>query len=109
VDALGRNPVCANTALISLAAAVGAKGYITGEDFNDIQRCWIGLEIDCIRKVSELGRSLLRGRGFGVTSCAGVRRGPAFWRCDVSVHRCGGFDPSVGGRRRWDAGGAGRA
>jgi hypothetical protein len=46
VDALGRNPVCAATALTSLAAAVGAKGYVTGEDFYDIQRCQIGLEID---------------------------------------------------------------
>ena len=32
--------------------------------------------------------------------------GRAFGGGDVSVHRCRGFDPSVGSRRRWDAGGA---
>ena len=35
-------------------------------------------------------------------------RGCSFGGGDVSVHRCRGFDPSVGGRRRRDAGGAGR-
>ena len=46
----------------------------------------------------------------------GISRGPrrchdggcSFGGGDVSVHRCRGFDPSVGGRRGWDAGGAGR-
>ncbi len=57
---------------------------------------------------SKVSRGLLRGSGPGVTSCAGVRRGPAFGGGDVSVHRCRGFDPSVGGRRGCDAGGAGR-
>ena len=42
--------------------------------------------------------------------CVGVRSagGCSFRGRDVSVHRCRGFDPSVGGRRRWHAGGAGR-
>ena len=47
-------------------------------------------------RVSKVSRGLLCGSGPGVTSCAGVRRGPAFWDCDVSVHRYRGFDPSVG-------------
>ena len=34
--------------------------------------------------------------------------GGSFGGGDVSVHRCRGVDPSVGGRRRWDAVGAGR-
>jgi class 3 adenylate cyclase len=36
----------------------------------------------------------------GVRSCGGC----SFGGGDVFVHRCGGFDPSVGGRRRGDAG-----
>ena len=40
--------------------------------------------------------------------CWGVRGGCSFGGGDVFVHRCGGFDPSVGGRRGCDAGGAGR-
>ncbi len=46
-----------------------------------------------------------------VRFCWGVRccGGCSFGGGDVSVHRCGGFDPSVGDRRASDAGGAGRA
>ena len=41
--------------------------------------------------------------------CWGVRSGGrSFGGGDVFVHRCGGFDPSVGVRRASDAGGAGR-
>ncbi len=40
----------------------------------------------------------------GVRSCGGC----SFGGGDVFVHRCRGFDPSVGGRRRWDAGGSRR-
>jgi len=36
-------------------------------------------------RLSKVSRVLLGGSGLGVTSCAGVRRGPAFWGCDVSV------------------------
>ena len=53
----------------------------------------------------------VRGRSAsGVRFCGGVRScgGCSFGGGDVSVHRCGGFDPSVGGRRASDAGGAGR-
>ena len=51
----------------------------------------------------------VRGRNaFLVKSCERVRGGCAFGCGDVSVHRCGGSDPSVGGGRRWHAGGAGR-
>ena len=32
---------------------------------------------------------------FGVTSCAVVYRGHAFWCGDVSAHRYRGFDPSI--------------
>ena len=39
--------------------------------------------------------------------CVGVRGGAAVGGGDVPVHRYRGFDPSVGGRRRCDAGGAG--
>jgi hypothetical protein len=44
-----------------------------------------------------------------VTFCGGVRcsGGCSCGGGDVSVHRCRGFDPSVGSRRGWDAGGAG--
>jgi hypothetical protein len=59
-------------------------------------------------RVSKVSRGLLRGRGRGVTSCAGVRRGPAFWGCDVSLNRCRGVNPSVGERCGWHAGVAGR-
>ena len=45
-------------------------------------------------------------------TCDGPRRchevGCSFGGGDVSVHRCGGVDPSVGSRCRCDAGGAGR-
>ena len=44
-----------------------------------------------------------------VPFCAGVRGGAAFGSGDVSLHRHRGVDPSVGGRRRRDAGGAGCA
>ena len=45
--------------------------------------------------------------GFGVAFCGGVRCccGCSFGGGDVFVHRCGGFDPSVGSRPRGDAGG----
>ena len=40
------------------------------------------------------------GPAFLVKSCERVRGGCAFGGGDVSVHRCRGVDPSVGGRRR---------
>jgi class 3 adenylate cyclase len=45
-----------------------------------------------------------------VRFCMGVRwcGGCSFGGSDVSVHRCGGFDPSLGSRRARDAGGVGR-
>ena len=42
------------------------------------------------------------GRGDAMTACC------SFGGCDVFVHRCRGFDPSVGDRRGCDAVGAGR-
>ena len=38
-----------------------------------------------------------------VAFCGGVRGRCAFGSGDVPFHRCGGFDASVGGRRRRDA------
>ena len=52
------------------------------------------------------GRIAQSAAACSVRFCAGVRGGTAFGGCDVSVHRYRGFDPSVGGRRAIDAGGA---
>jgi hypothetical protein len=61
----------------------------------NIQRCQHQSRNRRVLRVSNVSRGLLRRSGLGVTSCAGVRRRPAFWGCDLLVHRYRGFDPSV--------------
>ena len=83
--------------MCDIAAAIRPTG-------SALRRVWGG--------VSRSDSAGVRGKSVSVVRfCGGVR---SCGRCsfgggDVFVHRCGGFDPSVGDRRASDAGGARRA
>ena len=68
--------------------------------WNPFFNCAVDIHVRESRKSFAIGRVEV---GF-VTSCAGVRGGTTFGGRHVFVHRCRGFDPSVGGRRGRNAG-----